>query len=419
MSFPHEVIAALPTAASADKELLRALLTRRFAYCLAPTEVASNFVAKDPVSGIPPLNLIQNGTLYAYDETDSTTAPSAVCLVTNDACRYKSGVVEPPYSVLSRVSAQPADVDVSDGDRLLLLSGVTGVDFAGKAGQIAVRKGAKWYFAISPIGRRLYVENEDGYYYRNAAGVWTAGNGSIALAANSVKITNVLGAKASFVIKVENQTTNAPPASPVAPVAYIIGPSPTGAWAVKAGQLAYCLVDGSYTYIVPATGDEVYDKSIKTAIRFNGTAWTSSAGAILYHDFVATPGNGSQTNSGSVYYSVGFTTDPLTSQYHTRDDVSITYAATHTGAKMRFTYRFRYGNADFNAVGILRDSVSNSVIWTLGPNGGSGVQVREYSFIMLAPDASSHVYKAAVWLKGPSDLFGTLDSRLFQIEEIA
>lgn len=282
MSFPHEVIAAFPTGGQPNPELIRAMCTRRFAYSLAADEMAGDFVAKDPVSGIPPLNMIQGGTLFAYDESDSTTAPSDVCLVTNDACRYKSGSVELPNSVLTySTTVQPADVDVSDGDTFLLPIGATGADWAGKAGQIAIRKGARWYFAISPIGRGLYVEDEDARYYRNASGVWTAGSGSVTLAANAVKITNVLGAKASFVVKVENQTTNTPPASPVVPVAYVIGPSPTGAWASHAGKLAYCLVDGAYTIITPDEGDEVWDKAQNNKYVFNGTAWVSTGGTII------------------------------------------------------------------------------------------------------------------------------------------
>ena len=386
MSFPHEVIAALPTAASADKELLRALLTRRFAYCLAPTEVASNFVAKDPVSGIPPLNLIQGGTLYAYDETDSTTAPSAVCLVTSDACRYKSGVVEPPYSVLSRVSVQPADGSVSDGDKFLLLSGVTGADFAGKAGQIAVRKGAKWYFAISPIGRRLYVEDEDGYYYRNAAGVWTAGNGSIALAANSVKITNVLGAKASFVVKVENQTTNAPPASPVAPVAYIIGPSPTGAWAGKAGQLAICLADGAYTYIVPDEGDEVWDKTLNNKYVFNGTAWISAAGAFVDTKMV--------TYTSVVALTAGIPLDATSPQIGEGTEIiSTTFTMKSTTNKLRLRFEGQAShntNGAYGIVALFLNSNANAVAADFGQSTASGVMKLSFT-CEIVPATTSQI----------------------------
>lgn len=415
MSFPHEVIAALPTAASGDKELLRALLTRRFAYCLADDEAASDFVAKDPVSGIPPLNLIQGGTLYAYDEFDSTTAPSAVCLVTSDACRYKSGVIEPPYSVLTySTTAQPADVDVSDGDTFLLPIGATGADWAGKAGQIAIRVGAKWHFAINPIGRRLYVEDEDRFYYRNDSGVWVTGNGTLAFAANSIPITAIIGAKASFQIKVENQTTNAPPASPVAPVAYIIGPSPTGAWASKAGQLAICLVDGVFTIINPDEGDEVWDKTRSANFVFNGMAWVSSVGAwinkVTVFDLASTL-VGSGANAGQAYSSGS---PPTTIRGHRRDDhCFLSYAARSTGThKIRLSYTATLlvntdtaglGAPDDLMIAVLRDSETNAIAWSLIP----GFQVEllslntqyktavEISFMLDVADTLAHTYKVA------------------------
>ena len=412
MSFPHEVIAAWPTPGTGDpdRELIRAMTTRRFAYCLADDELASDFVAKDPVSGIPPLYLAQNGTLYAYDETDSTTAPSAVCLVTNDACRYKSGVVEPPYSVLTySTTAQPADVSVSDGDTFLLPIGATGADWAGKAGQIAMRVGAKWHFAINPIGRRLYVEDEDRFYYRNDSGVWTAGNGSLAYAANSIPITAVIGAKASFQIKVENQTTNAPPASPVAPVAYIIGPSPTGAWAGKAGQLAVCLVNGAYTYIVPDEGDEVWDKNVNNKYTFNGTAWISSAGVVVARKSAAAKTFALTTLQGAAAaYVYSDTTAPKTTDVGRLVAPSITYAAKKAGAVLRISYQIiirtwtqapsggNYVTAPQPpALGLLRDSEADAIAWRYilpsSPTDCVGW------FEINAPDTSSHIYKFKIF----------------------
>lgn len=92
MPFTHEAIAAWPTPGTGDPDrgLIRAMTTRRFAYCLMADEAAIDFVAKDPVSGVPPAYLLQNSILFAYDETDNTTEGDDItCLVTNDACRYK------------------------------------------------------------------------------------------------------------------------------------------------------------------------------------------------------------------------------------------------------------------------------------------------------------------------------------------
>lgn len=420
MSFPHEVIAALPTAAPADKELLRALLTRRFAYCLADDEAASDFVAKDPVSGIPPLHLAQLGTLYAYDEMDSTTAPSAVCLVTSDACRYKSGVVEPPYSVLTySTTAQPADVSVSDGDAFLLPIGATGADWAGKAGQIAMRVGAKWHFAINPIGRRLYVEDEDTFYYRNDSGVWTAGNGANEFAANSIPITAIIGAKASFVLKVENQTTNAPPASPVAPVAYIIGPSPTGAWAGLSGQLAVCLTDGVFTVINPDEGDEVWDKNLNNKYVFNGTAWVSSAGAWVAFKKTGIDA-GSFTYTGAVIgYTYSATTPPTINHDGYEDTATITHQAAKSGATLRFRYRAAFTTNGTNAaytIALFRANAagiyeSNAIDWRRIYSAPTNGEI-DCEFIIETTDAASHIYKIKTLSNGSSIITAASRRRL-------
>ena len=429
MSFPHEVIAALPTVNPADKELLRDMCTRRFAYCLADDEAASDFVAKDPVSSIPPLNLIQGGTLFAYDETDTTTSASAVCLVTNDACRYKSGVVEPPYSVLTYSTiAQPADVDVSDGDTFLLPIGATGADWAGKAGQIAMRVGAKWHFAISPIGRKLYVEDEDTFYYRNDSGVWTAGNGANEFAANSIPITAIIGAKASFVIKVENQTTNAPPASPVAPVAYIIGSSPTGAWAGLAGQLAACLVDGSYAIIVPEEGDEVWDKALNNKVRFNGTAWVSAAGAVLAVKTAGTRPDVDQTRTGttSSYYTVDTEVAPTKTNLGIDDDLTITHTASRVGAQLLFEYK---ATIEPNSIspsdgtryptGLFRGSETNAIAWDYSLANGLSRVVVFSRFFITADDTSEHFYRMRVLDPSLNGRILALSYRTFSLTELA
>lgn len=442
MSFPHEVIDALPTATPADKELLRALLTRRFAYCLAEDEAASDYVAKDPVSAIPPLYLIQNGTLYAYDATDSMTSPSAVCLVTSDACRYKSGTIEPPYSVLTySTTAQPADVDVSDGDTFLLPIGATGADWAGKAGQVAMRVGAKWHFAINPIGRRLYVEDEDRFYYRNYAGVWTSGNGTLAFAANSIPITAIIGAKASFQIKVENQTTNAPPAAPVAPIAYIIGPSPTGAWAGLAGQLAVCLSDGVFTIINPTRGDEVFDKSLNINVKFNGTAWVSAIGAWVGFKPVRTSSGSMSSLAGGGEYP-NYAVAPTTGAYHYNDNARLTYSAKRSGAVLRFNYQvnmtaFTGVESGINAVSddrpafvaLFVDSNVNALEWRslfsygATPLTGSPGSIN-VTFLIDAADTSEHEYYMGILPtiqnNGNNDVFAqivTFARRSFSVEE--
>jgi hypothetical protein len=337
--------------------------------------------------------LIQNNIMFAYDSTDSTTVHDGVtCLVSSEGKRFKAATLTPPYSVLTKGTvAQPGSPTV--GDAYLIPTAATGASWAGKDTQIGIYTAAGWRFAVSPIGRFLYVKDETAFYHRNASGTWTAGVGSIVLGANAVNLTNVLGANASFMIKVENQTTNTPPGSPTAPTAYIIGSSPTGAWSGNAGKLAICLVNGAFTIITPATGDEVYDKAQSNNYRFNGTSWVSSIGA--WRNFTAT-GTKAQTSTitGSGNYSWS-TTAPTTSTGRVLLD-SRTIAAQSATSTLRIEFccgLFSNVN-DTGTIAIFKDAVASAILWA--PIGVSNVQVAGFSrtWSYVPGDTSSHTYRA-------------------------
>jgi hypothetical protein len=371
LSFNHEAVAALPVASNADKALIRALCTRRFAYSLDASESAANFIAVDPATGVIPLNLIQNNISFQYDSTDSTTiADGVTCLVTAGGKRYKAASVAPPYSVLTRATvAEPGSPAV--GDTYLIPTAATGADWAGKDGQIGTYTARGWVFVTMPIGCSIYVKDENAFYYRAASGTWTAGVGSIAIGAGGVNITNMLGAKASFVVKVENQTTNAPPASPVTPTAYVIGPSPTGAWSGLAGQLAICLAAGTFTIIAPVAGDQVYDKARNTLFQYNGTTWVSAVGAIVgtaYNQFTSSTGlSGSYSASTSV---------PQTSGGDALMNISYTMKSTTNRLRIRFSGMVSTSAAAVITAAFFLNSNSNAI-------AASGVSVASASTFSL------------------------------------
>lgn len=427
MTFAHEAVAALPTGGNADAAAIRAMCERRFAYVLDTSESAASFVAVDPVSGTLPLYLIQSGILFQYDSTDSTTVADGVtCLVSSEGKRYKTNGVSVPYAVLSRsTSAQPGSPSV--GDTYIVPTAATGAAWSGQDGKIAIYTARGWQFAVSPIGREIYVRDVDSYYHRNASGVWTAGVGALVLSANSVTLQNVLGANASFQIKVENQTTNTPPGSPSPPTAYIIGSSPTGAWSGNAGKLAICLSGTAFTIIAPVAGDQVYDKARNAVFQFDGTTWKSTNGVfadtaratnasitsfstqIPFDDTIP------QQTEGTQVISLNFTPKSITNKLRVRfkADISTNSAAPGHGIASLF-----------------QDSNSNAIKATSAYFGAASsiVQIaldHEYvpgttSLITLAVRLGSSVGGATVFPNGTngSRVFGGSGAMSLTVDEI-
>ncbi|WP_315833888.1 DUF2793 domain-containing protein [Bradyrhizobium prioriisuperbiae] len=353
-------------------------------------------------------------------------------------------------SVLTRsISDQPSGPEV--GDRLLVPPAATGVDWSGKDGRIAIYLESGWHFAIYPIGRLIFIEDEGAFYHRDQNGSWIAGVGTIALVASSIPITSIIGAKASTLLKVENQTINAPPSSPVVPTAYIIGPSPTGSWSGQSGKLAICLVTGSFTIINPDEGDEVYDKSLKADIKFNGSVWLSAAGSwvAISGPVLTTGSTGFAGGGGTSLYSD--TVPPVNTATATPDPATITHTAKRAGALLRISYRARVTWASGNTgtssytsnipavLAVFRDSVTNAIAWCTVNNitfvdpGTFAATFNDLPFVneeflVTAPDTAAHVYKI-VLLAGINDFTGAsndqyhyasaLSRRQFMIEESA
>jgi len=82
---------------------------------------------------------------------------------------------------------------------------------------------------------------------------------------------------------VEEPPRNAPPSSPTAGQAYIVGTSPSGAWAGKAGHVAGHTA-GGWRLVAPAAGMTLLVKSTGTFATYRAGAWEigpQAAAAIL------------------------------------------------------------------------------------------------------------------------------------------
>lgn len=66
--------------------------------------------------------------------------------------------------------------------------------------------------------------------------------------------------------------TNTPPASPASGASYVVGTSPTGAFAGKAGHLA-TYAEGGWRFIAPVAGLSALDKASGQTAVYRGGTW--------------------------------------------------------------------------------------------------------------------------------------------------
>ena len=72
---------------------------------------------------------------------------------------------------------------------------------------------------------------------------------------------------------IEEPPRNSPPASPIAGQCWIVGSSPTGAWAGQAGKVAGYTI-GGWRFIEPADGLSLMVKTTGLTAVFRSGAWT-------------------------------------------------------------------------------------------------------------------------------------------------
>ena len=261
----------MPTAHEADAlaaPVAAQYLQRRHPYVLrAGTDDPTDFVA-----GSHTWLLFYNGIFFERDPADTTSAHDGITtIVSNDGVRFKASTLP----VLGRGIIGIIDKDLtappggeSVGDIYLVPVAATG-DWSGHDKEVAVFTARGWFYLSPQKGQIVFAEDEGAYYHYSAAGTWTIGMGQFGLSAGSVKLSNLfLGPN----IRVENQTTNTPPGSPAEGVAYVIGPTPTDAWAGHARKIAIYEL-GQWVIYTPSEGWTVYDKTIGRSYFYKSGTW--------------------------------------------------------------------------------------------------------------------------------------------------
>ena len=418
----HQATVAFPIGSAVDKQQARKLTTLRMAYVLSAGSEAPSLVATDPVTGDIPQAMTVLGRMYYFDAADvSSVHDGTTVLVTSDGKRYKlasnSDLVK---LAVTNVTTTSPPGSPSIGDAYYIAAGATGT-WSGHSGSVGVFTARGWEYITLQVGQVIYDRSIDGYWHINGSSTLTAGLGTNSLLANSVLLSNLLGKPVR--VLVENQTTNSPPGSPSLGDAYVIGSSPTGAWAGSAGKLAILESTASpitFTIYTQADGWTVYDKSLKADYRYSSSAsaWVSAEGAIAQAASSGIKTNPATSSGGSGSYSYSATTAPTkTPAFVQDDDACITsFSARKTAARLEFDYSWHAGSTLAVVVALFRDAETTALDWkditTLSANGYASV-----TFEISANDASAHTYKAVLINQGAGNPNGSITRRRMSVRE--
>jgi hypothetical protein len=222
----HAAIAAVPVAGTPNRSLLQAMLVTRLAYVLGDLEDPEAFDPRGEDGLIQTMVIGYRGQWFWYDEADGTTGhDGTTCIVTAaTGSVYKVfGVSLLITSVISNTLITPPDPDDVDeearpnnGDAYLVPAAAEG-PWATWEDSIAVWVEARLeWFRIEPkVGWPISVPGptrDTVYRYDSVQSAWIKGDGAT-LADRSVPLSAIIGTAASLTIRVQNQTTYAPPGS--------------------------------------------------------------------------------------------------------------------------------------------------------------------------------------------------------------
>ena len=405
--------------AQVGRALLRDALVRRTIYPFAPDEDPAAWTAN--VGGAVPLAIgFEAGGIYFLDAADGSTPADGISVIRSlDNYCYKISNMTMPDSALAPLGKVEPDGDEDIGDAYIVNDAPDG-EFATFGGKMAVNTIRGWLPITPRIGRPVLVEN-DRHYFKDFDGVWKA---TFAPLSGGVRDADIIGGPRRYIV--QNQTTNAPPAATY-DTYYIIGPSPTGAWAGQAGKVAvYYTGDSAWTIIQPRTGDEAFDISLRSNYHFFSSIWNSAGGAVLKWSapiVTQTTANTALNQGTATVYTFSTGTPPDTTKNHAIDNNGVTHAARITGAWLRIYYSARIAAPSGNqnrtwALAVLRDNEQPAIAWK-SVAWGSMRQVQASDFFdFQANDAASHTYKMAFFeSEGSANQIATLDCRSISIME--
>jgi hypothetical protein len=186
-------------------------------------------------------------------------------------------------------------------------------------------------------------------------------------------------------LSVINRTTNTPPSSPTNGERYIIGPSPTGAWASKQNQIAVYR-ENAWTYYVPSEGWSCWVQAETKRYEFSGGGWVSQpSGTVTGSGTVGQVAfwSSSTALSGEVNLFYDSTNDRLgignASPAESLDVVGNIKATGHVYLNNAYKIRFR-------------NAANNAYLDVLTMDGADRTNITSGGALYLYSEASSPVY---------------------------
>jgi Protein of unknown function (DUF2793) len=319
-----------------------------------------------------------NGKLFVRDDADTTTAHDGVaCIVTQGGVRFKAtdfgaGVLIRRFAVLSIIATPPASPAV--GDVHIVGVGATGV-WAAKDGKVAHRTSAGWVYVTPKLYDEAHVAAVLQIYHYNASSLWVSGTPALTLGLAQVHFSNL---RHGLGQQIENQTTNTPPLSPSDGVAYIIGPSPTGAWAGHALKFTEWR-NSAWEIYAPQIGWKLYDKSANAEVAYTQTGWGS-----LVSGYSNAVSSALQNNSGiGISGGFGFSGPADTTTMSLVDQMNYTPKKTGSIIEIEFSVSIlefsiqatcfgdqgQYSGTGNTAFGLFVNSGASSTFTLGGPSG--------------------------------------------------
>jgi len=221
----HAAIAASPKTTSPNRALMQALLVSRVAYILGDDEDPTAFDPRGEDGSPVTLVIGYRGQFFWFDE-DSVAGHDGTTVIVTSATggRYLVNDINLLItSVISKTLTTPPDPDdvdeelrPSNGDAYIVPSASTD-EWATWAKSIAVWVEARreWFRILPKAGWYVSVPGDTRdtvYRYDSVQSDWITGDGATA-AADSIPLSAIIGVGASLTVRVQNQTTYAPPGS--------------------------------------------------------------------------------------------------------------------------------------------------------------------------------------------------------------